>query len=200
MGAISLEIEQILALVGHNNQRAFDAFYHLYYGQVFRTAYYYVKDAEACREIVSNVFFSVWKSRKKLLEICNLDSYLYITTKNEALHYLAQSQHVSWQNVSLSELPVPLEISGELSPENDIITSELEATLAEVVNELPEKCRIIFLMSREEGMDNKCIAERLFLSESTVRVQLKIAIQKIIDRLKNLYPHLTFSFCLLYLF
>ncbi len=173
MGAISLEIEQILALVGHNNQRAFDAFYHLYYGQVFRTAYYYVKDAEACREIVSNVFFSVWKSRKKLLEICNLDSYLYITTKNEALHYLAQSQHVSWQ---------------------------LEATLAEVVNELPEKCRIIFLMSREEGMDNKCIAERLFLSESTVRVQLKIAIQKIIDRLKNLYPHLTFSFCLLYLF
>lgn len=192
-----LKIDELVALVGQNNQRAFDTFYHLYYEQVSHVAYYYVKDLEACREVVSNVFFSVWKSRKSLVEVRNLSSYLYIMTKNASLHYLSQNSNE--HNISLSELSAPLEIKGESSPEADIITSELEKTLSRIVNSLPEKCRIIFMMSREEGADNKEIASRLDISESTVRVQMKIAIDKIIGQLKLIFPHLTFSVVLLLL-
>lgn len=191
------EIDRLVTLVSHDNQRAFDTFYHLYYEQVFHIAYYYVKDVEACREIVSNVFFSVWKSRKSLGEVRNLKSYLYTITKNDSLRYLSQNSHQ--QNISLSELSVPLEIGEESSPETNVISSELEGSLNKIVNALPEKCRIIFMMSREEGADNKEIATRLDISESTVRVQMKIAIDKIVDQLKVLYPHLTFSFVLLLL-
>lgn len=192
-----LEIDKLIALVSQDNQRAFDTFYHLYYEQVSHIAYYYVKDIEACREIVSTVFYSVWKSRKTLAEIRNLSSYLYTVTKNASFRYL--SQNAGEQHISLSDLPIPLEVRDDSSPEADIISSELESTLARIVNSLPEKCRIIFLMSREQGIDNKEIANRLEISESTVRVQMKIAIDKIIGQLKALFPHLTFSFVLLLL-
>lgn len=194
MNLKELKIDELVALVGQNNQRAFDTFYHLYYEQVSHVAYYYVKDVGACREVVSNVFFSVWKSRRSLAEVRNLSSYLYTMTKHASLHYLSQNSNE--HNVSLSELSVPLDIKSESSPEVDIITSELEDTLNRIVNSLPEKCRIIFMMSREEGIGNKEIAARLDISESTVRVQMKIAIDKIIGQLKLIYPHLTFSFVL----
>lgn len=198
MNLKEIKIDELVTLVGQDNQRAFDTFYHLYYEQVSHIAYYYVKDMEVCREVVSNVFFSVWKSRKSLGEIRNISSYLYTMTKNASLHYLSQNKNEHC--ISLSELSAPLEIKGESSPEADIITSELENTLSRIVNSLPEKCRIIFMMSREEGVDNKEIAARLDISESTVRVQMKIAIDKIITQLKLIYPHLTFSFALLLLF
>lgn len=196
----TLEQRQMMALIGRDNQRAFDAFYHLYYSQVARTAYYYVKDVEACREIISNVFLSVWKSRKTLMEVNSLDSYLYVVTKNEALRFLSKERLTSWQHISLTEQPAFLEISGGDSLEDEIISSELEQALSKAVDGLPEKCRLIYLMSREEGMNNKSISERLSLSESTVRVQLKIAIEKIISCLKKTYPHLLLSCCILYLF
>lgn len=191
------DIKQLVTLVAHNDQRAFDTFYHLYYKQVFRTAYYYIKDVEMCREVVSNVFFSTWKSRKVLLEIQNINSYLFTVTKHEALHWLSQNETHS---LSLSDLPLALEIQGNSSPEEELVENELIATLGRILQTLPERCRMIFMMSREEGIDNKAIASRLNISESTVRVQLKIAIDKIVEQLKHIYPHLTLSWTLFLLF
>lgn len=185
----------IMTLIARDNQRAFDTFYHLYYTQVFRTAYYYLKDTEACREVVSNVFFSVWQSRNRLGEVRNLESWLFILTKNESLHYISQQlREADRHSLSDETGNVPLEIAqtpDTASPEADLISSELEESLSRIVSELPEKCRIIFLMSREEGMNSKEIAGRLDIAESTVRVQLKLALEKITARLRMLYPHLS---------
>lgn len=88
MSTINLETEELLHLVIADNKRVFDMFFHLYYQQVFRFAYYQLKDTDACREVVSNVFYSVWKSRKSLSEIKTIEAYLYVVTKNEAQRYL----------------------------------------------------------------------------------------------------------------
>ena len=191
------EIKKLVTLVAQNDRRAFDTFYHLYYKQVFRTAYYYIKDVEACREVVSNTFFSVWKSRKSLGDVENLSSYLYTATRHEAIRYLSQNEQ---DTLPLSDLTPALEVQSDHSPETDLIDSELTTLLDRILQTLPERCRLIFMMSREEGIDNKEIALRLDISESTVRVQLKSAVDKIIERLKSVYPHLTLSLLLLHLF
>lgn len=184
-----LQKDTVLTLVCEGNHRAFDAFYHLYYQKVFHIAYYYVKDVATCREIVSNVFFSIWKSRQTLSDVYNLDAYLYKVTKNQALHFL--SQQSATQMLSLSETVIPLEITDTISTDDHLISEELEQCLSKIVNKLPDKCRTIFLMSRTEALDNKEIAQLLDISESTVRVQLKIAIGKIMAQLKALYPNLS---------
>ena len=72
--------------------------------------------------------------------------------------------------------------------------------LDKAIDELPEKCRLVFLMSREEGLKTKEIAEILSVQESTVRVQMKIAIEKLVARLKPSFPNISFSLLLMFIF
>jgi RNA polymerase sigma-70 factor (ECF subfamily) len=185
-----METHELLHLISKDNRGSFDLFYNLYYDQVFRFAFYFLKDREACREVVSDVFFAVWQSRKKLVDIVNIETYLYVAARNEANRFLAARSHP--KHVSLDDIPVHLESPDEdASPENDLITQEMEQLLARVVNELPPKCRTIFLMVRQDGMKPKQIAEILAINESTVRVQMKIAVEKIVAALKPYFPNLT---------
>jgi RNA polymerase sigma-70 factor (ECF subfamily) len=183
-----MDIKTLLNLVSDDDRESFNTFYHLYYDRVFRFAYYFLKDKEACREVVADVFFSIWKYRKKLKKIENIETYLYIVVRNEANRFFASRANYNY--VSLQQIPVHLESSSDNSPEDNILILEMEELLAKIINELPEKCRLIFLMSREKGMKPKQIAEILSIKESTVRVQMKIATEKIIFALKQYFPHL----------
>ncbi len=83
MGVFVRDIKGLLESVSVDNRGAFERFYNLYYDQVFRFAYYCLGEKEACREVVTDVFFSVWQSRKRLKDIDNIDTYLlfpYVTS------------------------------------------------------------------------------------------------------------------------
>lgn len=182
--------DSLLTLIAEGSQRAFDVFYHAYYEQVFRTALYYLRNTDTCREVVSDVFFAAWKGRKTLPKINDIDSYLYVITRNEALRWLQREEKRNSLRVSLSSAPVQLEIEDEIDTASGIETAELEKALTEAVDLLPEKCRIIFLMSREHGLSSVDIAHRLSISDSTVRVQLKIAVTKIVTHIQERFPNI----------
>lgn len=59
-----------------------------------------------------------------------------------------------------------------------------------LINDLPERCRTVFLLNRQEGLSSREIAEALSLSESTVRVQIKIAVDRIVAGIRTHYPDL----------
>ena len=126
---------------------------------------------------MTDVFFSVWQSRKRLKDIDNIDTYLYISVRNESFRFQARNKDLN--RVSLNELLPLMEEEDEGSPEEHLELKEMREMLDKAIDELPEKCRLVFLMSREEGLKTKEIAEILSVQESTVRVQMKIAIEKI---------------------
>lgn len=191
MKTIKVDINNLLQSVSEDNRRAFNLLYEVYYDEVFRLAYYFLRNKEACREVVIDVFFSVWQSRKKLSEITNMEAYFYIVTRNEALRY--QNRKRSYDHVSIEDIPIRLEIKENVTPEAALLDREIEALLTQVINQLPEKCRIIFLMAREQGLKPKEIGQILSISESTVRVQMKIAVEKIVEKIKPHFPDLTLT-------
>lgn len=140
----------------------------------------------------SRCFFSVWQSRKTLKDITNIETYLYIAVRNKANRFLNLKNAYS-SHLSLDEIPVQTSRNQDESPEDELLVKEMEGLLTGVINQLPEKCRLIFLMAREEGLKPKEIAEILSLKESSVRVQMKIAIEKIIANLKPYFPDITFT-------
>ena len=164
----------------------------------FRFAYYCLGEKEACREVVTDVFFSVWQSRKRLKDIDNIDTYLYISVRNESFRFQARNKDLN--RVSLNELLPLMEDEDEGSPEEHLELKEMREMLDKAIDELPEKCRLVFLMSREEGLKTKEIAEILSVQESTVRVQMKIAIEKLVARLKPSFPNISFSLLLMFIF
>ena len=187
-------IMNLLSSVSSDGRGAFERFYNLYYDQVFRFAYYCLGEKEACKEVVSDVFFSIWKSKARLKEIDNIDTYLYITVRNEALRHISRSNSVN--EIQMDQL-YSFEPEEEATPEGMLESQEMRELFND---ELPEKCRLIFLMIREEGLSTKEVAKILSIQESTVRVQMKIAVEKLIKRLKSDFPDISFVFILISIF
>ena len=190
-------IMNLLSSVSSDGRGAFERFYNLYYDQVFRFAYYCLGEKEACKEFVSDVFFSIWKSKARLKEIDNIDTYLYITVRNEALRHISRSNSVN--KIQMDQL-YSFEPEEEATPEGMLESQEMRELFNLAIDELPEKCRLIFLMIREEGLSTKEVAKILSIQESTVRVQMKIAVEKLIKRLKSDFPDISFVFILISIF
>lgn len=196
MKTAKIDIDRLACSVSEDNRHAFNMLYQVYYNDVFRFAYYFLKNKEACREVVLDVFLSVWQSRRRLAEVTNLESYFYIVTKNEAVRYLNKKR--DQDTLSLDVLTIQLEDQENTSPDQLLINQEIEKLLTQVIDELPEKCRLIFLMARQEGLKSKEIAEILSINESTVRVQMKIAVEKIVARIRPHFPDLTLTVLFIY--
>lgn len=199
-------LADLLVSVSENNDYAFRVFYDLYYRNVFRFAYYFLKNREACREVVSNVFVAVWKSRVSLRQIVNVEAYLYVVVRNEANRYLKRSQSRP-RSLSLDDVPAVVldrwgdaSLQGGEASDSRLIDSEVEELLNRLVGDLPERCRMVFLLSRSEGLSVREIASMLSISESTVRVQIKTAVDRILEGLRRYYPDLKLITLLLLLF
>lgn len=185
------DVGKIVDSLSGGSMSAFDEFYSLYYNQVFHFAFFFLKDEEGCKEIVSDVFFSVWQFRAKLKEINNIEKWMYVITKNKCLRYIENNKkknHYSLDDLTESAYLKFCEKEESVSSDHNLLDEEMERLLAEAISKLPKKCRTIFVMSRHEGLKTKEIAEILSLQEGTVRVQMKIAIEKITAAIKAHYP------------
>lgn len=184
------DLHSLLERIANDDSRAFRIFYDKCYIQIYRFTSYFVRNEETKEEIVSDVFFSVWQNRKKLMEIDDITAYLYITTRNRTLYYINKS-HDSVE-VAIDSLPFGI-VSHESTPEEELINEELKATINSAINELPERCKLIFLMAKEENLKYREIAEILSISEKTVNAQIVIAIKKLTVTLQK-HMHLFFHF------
>ena len=198
------KLEDLLVSVSENDDYAFRVFYDLYYRSVFRFTYYFLRNKEACGEVVSNVFVAVWKSRVSLRRISNIDAYLYVVARNESNRYLrecqAQRRCLSLEDIPISVLDLNSPPHDGEAPDSRLLESEVEELVRRLINDLPERCRTVFLLNRQEGLSSREIAEALSLSESTVRVQIKIAVDRIVAGIRTHYPDLKLVSLLLFLF
>lgn len=177
-------IISLLKHISEGDSDAFSRFYDIYYPRVYKFSRYFIKSEEFCQKIVSDLFYNLWDRRKTLLEIENIDAYIYVSIKNLSIKY--KKEVTNNLNVSLDELPGEFYIETE-SPENIFLNNELISILEKAINELPERCKLIFLMVREQGLKHKEIADILAISEHTVHAQITIASKKLSSILKEYY-------------
>ncbi len=79
--------------------------------------------------------------------------------------------------------------SSDLTPEEIYINEELVLAIQSAINELPERCKLIFLMAKEEGLKYREIAEILSISEKTVNAQIvEITVKETPIRQSKLTP------------
>lgn len=178
-------IKQLLQAIANDDKKAFRCFYDRFYPVIYRFARYFMPYGTACDEVVSEVFCIIWYNRKTIVDIKNIEAYLYTICRNEAWRLLKLEE--KYQNISIDEIPVELFVYTE-SIENELYEEEMFELFKISVNRLPERCKLIFLMSREEKLRNKEIAEILNITEGTVEQQINIAIKKIVGFVKQYYP------------
>ncbi|MEG1617907.1 MAG: RNA polymerase sigma-70 factor [Bacteroidales bacterium] len=183
------QIHYLLEKIMRGDQKAFESLYNSFYEDIYRFVRYFLSESDA-QEVVSDVFFKVWCNRDKLGYVTNFRSYLYTIARNESYNYLRLLKRI--QNIPLDELPVSLTINEECV-EGLLIEKEMIEVYNQAVEELPERCKLIFLMVREEKLKHKDIAEILSITTGTIEQQMNIAIRKISDTVRTHYPQLLVS-------
>lgn len=135
----------------------------------------YVGDWDEARNLVHEVFISVWEKFDSLPADTQYRSYLFTAVRNRCLNYLRDKKKLlaleKVGEADLSEMNTSLE------------TAELEQAIAQAINSLPDKCRQIFELNRGEGLKYAEIAEKLGISVKTVEAQMSKALSVLRERL-----------------
>lgn len=161
-----------------DSQSAFREFYDMTYDRLFRIAYYYTHHEEWSQEIVLDVFMKLWEHRKQLLDVTNIEDYCFILVKNASLNYIEKEERRPTLSAKVLQEPADQDVS----PEDTLISEELFARYVKALDRLPERCREVFILIREEKQTYAQVAEKLDISIKTVDAQL----QKATSRLKEM--------------
>ena len=167
--------EELITQLSNGYVKALEILFHRYYSQLCRYAMKYVNNEEVAEELVSGMFTHIWEKRDILQLTSSCKAYLYTAVKNGSLNYV-KSQYARQQFQSeANENQYP---SISLAFE-DLTYQELQVIIQEGIDTLPEKCRIIFNLSRQAGLSYEEIATELGISKKTVKAQIGIALQKL---------------------
>ena len=163
------------------DKKAFEFLFNKYYSDLWKYATNLVKDNAYAEDLVMDVFVRFWEEGPRLNIKTSLSNYLYRSVHNHCLNYLTRKhkRFPGLNQVIIEQLDSLISLKDSNDPFEGICCSELSKQIDAGINQLPEECRKIFIMSRIEDTPYKDIATRLGISENTVKVQIFRALKKL---------------------
>lgn len=157
------------------NHKSFEELFRSFFPSLMAFAKKILVDEDDAREVVHQVFISIWEKRQEMDLSVSLKSYLFTSVHNRSLNVIRDRK-----KFSSAEVP---DVAGEWDVSSVIETMELEDKIMEVVSTLPEKCREVFELSRFDGLKYSEIAEHLQISVKTVENQMSKALKILREKL-----------------
>jgi RNA polymerase sigma-70 factor (ECF subfamily) len=186
MGFAITDIDaQLIDRIRQGDEDSFACLYAAYFPYMAAKAASMIQDTEEAKDIVNDIFVSVWNNRRKLF--FPIHPYLQTAVKNGCLNWIRYSQsklHMMDSYKSLMEIRMERIYAMESLDVNEVI--DAVNLIKKAAQTLPDRCRVIFEMYFYLGYNSTEIAEHLGLSASTIRVQLKIALSKLKEEIPPL--------------
>ncbi|NHA07837.1 RNA polymerase sigma-70 factor [Mucilaginibacter sp. HC2] len=188
---LNIDLKELLLKIAYDSDlAAFQKIYFLYYERLLKLACSFVKQTEVAEEIVDDVFVKIWANRSKLNEVNNLTVYLYVAIKNQALNYNQANRMIC---IDIESVGFELkDISS--SVEDILITAELTKVINDAVQHLPEQCKMVFKLVKEDRLKYRSVAEILNISPKTVEYHMGNALKIIAAAISDLPGHHKRSF------
>lgn len=148
-----------------------DALFRVHYNALCGFVFRYVRSHEIAEDLVQDTFFRLWMQRRREGRIEAEKAYLFTAARNLAINYLRRRKiEERWQEQSPDDSRHPVADDG-------LELGELESTVCRTIERLPERCRLIFTMSRQQGLTYGEIARVLGISVKTVETQMGRALK-----------------------
>ncbi|GGH61078.1 RNA polymerase sigma-70 factor (ECF subfamily) [Filimonas zeae] len=176
---VPLSIEkELLQQIAGGDEAAFGRLFSLVVPVLQRSVLKLVASEEGMQEVIQETFIRVWLNRDKLPELDKPVHWLFRVASNESLTYLRKKA------LQKRHLNVYAGGGGEKSAEEEqasalMTLKETSLLVQQAVNRLPPQRQLIYRMSRNEGLKNSEIAEKLGVTDSHVRNTLVMALQSI---------------------
>jgi RNA polymerase sigma-70 factor (ECF subfamily) len=164
----------ICVLIGEKmnviNIKFLEEAFHMYYEGLHRYAFTMLNDNDMAKDVVQQVFVTLWEKKEILNITMSVKAYLYRAVYNSCVNRQTRAQkHQPISPHNEEQLPVKPEFLSDIR--------ELRTTLEQAIQSLPPQCRMVFLKSREEEKSYPVIARELDISVKTVEAQISKALR-----------------------
>lgn len=174
----------ILTQIKAGDTGSFEQVYHAHCKALVRYANTILKNQDEAEDIVQQLFVGLWTKRDSLEVNTSLKSYLYKAVHNSSLNRIKQLQIKEGHNNQIEYVTEKY----ALSPNAVLDGKEVQEAIDTAIGELPDQCRIIFTMSRYQGLKYQQIADQMNLSVKTVENQMGKALKYLRTRLHDYLP------------
>jgi len=151
------------------DQSRFNDLFRAHYARLVNRVFRIVREQSISEDIVQNLFIDIWKKKDSIHNIDALGAYLNKAALFKTYDYLRKeklNKQSSQEELDLN-MPSPL-----ATPEDQMISNEKVRKIKSTIDQLPDKGRAIFYMSRRDGLSYKEIAETLEISQKTVEYHM----------------------------
>jgi RNA polymerase sigma-70 factor (family 1) len=164
----SISDAQLMAQIRVGESTALDELFRRHYADLCRTANRIVKDESQAEDVVQELFFSLWNKKEGLPQnLTAVGGYLHRSARNRSLNYLRDQKRIP-----IDDGEIPENIPTDSLPSDGLTQDDLRQRINGAIDQLPERCRLVFIMSKLEDMSQREIADSLDISTKTVENQM----------------------------
>jgi RNA polymerase sigma-70 factor (ECF subfamily) len=171
--------DELFDQIKSGDQKALELLFSIYFPRLNDFAKNVVKDDGISQDIVQEVFVKVWEKRDEI-ESLNLEAFLFRLVRNRCIDYIKHLKVVNnrMQEIHISSKYEELYRIDFIGNEPYVlIEKELKTKIENTIQDLPDRCREVFILSRMNGLKNKEIAEKLNINIKNVERHLNRALQ-----------------------
>jgi RNA polymerase sigma-70 factor (ECF subfamily) len=167
-----MEVDDDILVAGilRNDYASYNQLFVSYYSRLCVFVFGITQSYSASEDIIQELFIRLWINRQKLEIHDSVSGYLYKSSRNAALNYLRaeKNRQKSVQNIPVQE---------SQTEENLIDQVEFSAALYQCIEQLPQRSREVFKMSRLDGLKQQEISDQLGISVKTIKNQIWKSLQ-----------------------
>lgn len=163
---------EIIRLLRQNDDQAISLIFREHYAFLCQVIVRVLSDEHIAEDLAQDVFYDLWKRRQELDISISLRAYLRRAGINKTLNYI-RDRKIRWDD----EDKIP-QVSSHLPDANQHLeTEDLKKRINQAIDDLPERCRLVFTLSRFEELSYQEIAVQLDISVKTVENQISKALK-----------------------
>jgi len=173
---------ELVQLLKEGDEGAFELVFNFYFEKLCLFAESITRSHDAAQEVVEDVFLQVWLNCTINPIEKSIKSYLYQSVYNNAIRFISRQRkddmrlgdpEYSNRDALIAELQTPE------YPVANLILKEIEEKAELIIRSLPDQCRKIYLLNRDQDLKYHEIAEKMNLSVGTVKTQMSRAFSKL---------------------
>ncbi|WOD44277.1 RNA polymerase sigma factor [Hwangdonia lutea] len=154
--------------------------------KLYRVVRSYIKDENVIKDIMQNTYIKAYEKLYQFNKKSGFSTWLIRIGINEALHELKSNQRKMLIHPNTQNHKSFIEASKNMNPEHHIIQKEAQWILEKIIDQLPEKYKVVYILSEVENMKIKDISDCLDISINNVKVRTHRAKQMLKDNLYEL--------------
>jgi RNA polymerase sigma-70 factor (ECF subfamily) len=191
-----IEENDLLLRISNNDEKAFMSFFDLYFNKVYQFIFKFIKEKTESEDLAQIVFIKIWEKRVILKDVQSINGYVFTIAHRIVIDHFRLSS--TKNNILTANQPYDETSSSHLTSDDLLKSHEFEKIYNKALKALPAKRKVIFILSRHEGLSNQQIADKLGISVKTVENQMTSALFYLKNCFRQSDFFLFIIFCIIY--